>query len=87
MDAKLLEAYCRKVPETSGLRRPSFEEFLEADKTLFHRVFELVNEKGWSLDEALHEFSTSRPDVDNLLQVRLKPAPPQFVQGQGGGRC
>ena len=84
LDAKLLEAYCKNVPETSGPRRPNFDEFLEADKTLFLRVFELVNEKNWSLDEALHEFSTSRPDVDNLLQARLKPATPQFVQGQGG---
>ena len=83
LDAKLMEAYCRKVPESSGLRRPNFEEFLDADKTLFLRVFELVNEKGWSLDEALHEFSTSRPDIDNLLQARLKPTPQQFPHAPG----
>ena len=72
LDLRVIEVYTKKVSDTSGLRRPNFEELLEADKTLFTRIFELVNDRSWTLDEALHEFAVNRQDIDHLLQPRVR---------------
>ena len=41
-------------------------------------VYSLAAEDGWSLDDALYEFASARPDIDTLLQPRMitQPAVP-----------
>ena len=36
----------------------------------------LLHSTGWSLDDALHEMTSVRSDVGNLLQLRARPPPP-----------
>lgn len=58
-------------PET-GLRPPTIVEAQAADKALVTLAFQLTSERGWSLDNALHEVTHIRADMSSLLQQ--KPA-------------
>ena len=69
----------RPAPE-SGLRAPTLPEFLHADKTVHSRIYKLVNEEQWELDEALHEFTHARQDIHVLLGPRLRGATTQKEQ-------
>ena len=40
------------------------------------REISLLHSTGWSLDDALHEMTSVRSDVGNLLQLRARPPPP-----------
>ena len=74
----------------SGLRNPSGEEIMMADRQLWSQISDLVNLHNWSLDHALTEFTDVRGDMASLLQPRMAPlkridppAPP-FRPGRGG---
>ena len=58
----------------SGLRVPSMVEAQHADQKIQQLVAELVVERSWSLDQALHEVTNIRPDLAVLLQPRPKAA-------------
>ena len=60
----------------SGLRAPSTVEAQHADQKIQQLVAELVVERSWSLDQALHEVTNIRADLAVLLQPRPKAAKP-----------
>ena len=60
----------------SGLRAPSMVEAQHADQKIQQLVAELVVERSWSLDQALHEVTNIRADLAVLLQPRPKAAKP-----------
>ena len=55
-------------------------------------IAELVNEKGWTLDQALHEVVHMRSDLATLLQARprapkaILPVNPGYKGGKGDFR-
>ena len=61
----------------SGLRAPSMVEAQHADQKIQQLVAELVVERSWSLDQALHEVTNIRADLAVLLQPRPKAIKPQ----------
>ena len=77
-----LKAYDKKVldlatqaPSDASLRTVSTSELVSADRRLWKEISTLCG-CGWSLDDALHELTTVRSDVGNLLQLRARPPPP-----------
>ena len=74
-DKKVLDLCTQPMPASSGLRTANTQELLQADRTLWNEIAKLVSE-GWTLDEALHEFTSIRADVHALLQPRALPAQP-----------
>ena len=78
-DLKVLELFLQDH-DASGLRGPNMVELMRADKVIFQKIFQLVNECDWSLDDALHEYSTVRSDMGNLLQPRPRPPPPARIE-------
>ena len=59
-----------KLDSETGLRNPTILEAQSADKTLMTIVCELVMEKGWNFDDALHEVTFIRAEINTLLQAR-----------------
>ena len=52
-----------------------------------------MHSSGWTLDDVLHEITTVRSDIGNLLQLRAKPPPPPLKPpprkeglGKGNGK-
>ena len=77
-----LKAYDKKIldlatqaPTDPSLRTVSTSELVSADRKLWKEISSL-HSAGWNLDDALHEMTTVRSDVGNLLQLRAKPPPP-----------
>ena len=81
LDHKMLEAYSKTYSESSGLRAPTLQEFISADRKIWEVVFQLVNCESWTLDEALFEMATVRADVQTHLMPRARPA---TFKGKGG---
>ena len=54
----------------TNLRPPNAIEMQTADQKVWAKIFELANSKGWSLDDAIHEFVEVRSELDALLQPR-----------------
>ena len=55
----------------AGIRNPHSEELAAADRQLWSQMADLVNLHGWSLDDALTEFTEVRGDMASLLQARV----------------
>ena len=72
-DARFLSLYTKQYDEASGLRAPNLAEAMAADRDIFEKTFELVNERDWSLDDALHEISEVRSEMSVQLQPRPRP--------------
>ena len=72
-DAKLLACYTHQHATDSGLRSPNLSEIMSADRLLMEKIFQLVNEENWNLDDALHEYSSVRHDMVAVLQPRPRP--------------
>ena len=77
-----LKAFDKKVldlathsPADASLRTVTTTELVAADRKLWQEIASL-HSTGWSLDDALHEMTTVRADIGNLLQYRAKPPPP-----------
>ncbi|CAE7459247.1 unnamed protein product [Symbiodinium sp. KB8] len=96
------EAFDKKVldlathsPADASLRTVTTTELVAADRKLWQEIASL-HSTGWSLDDALHEMTTVRADIGNLLQYRAKPPPPpqkppprkegKGKDGKGGGK-
>ena len=73
----------RLDPET-GLRSPTILEAQSADKQLWHIIAELISEKHWTLDQALHEMTHVRGDMAILFQAR--PRLPRSNPPAKGGK-
>ena len=46
---------------------------MSADRLLMAKIYQLVNEEDWNLDDALHEYSNVRHDMVAVLQPRSMP--------------
>ena len=69
---RFLHLMTTKLDSETGLRNPTILEAQSADKTLMSIVCELVTEKNWSFDDALHEITFIRAEINTLLQARPK---------------
>ena len=79
-----------KMDSETGLRNPTILEAQSADKTLMTIACELVMEKNWGFDDALHEVTFIRAEINTLLQARPR-LPCQTYQklegtSKGGGK-
>ena len=74
LDTKLLQLYTATVAPDLGLRPPTLQETMAADRTIWTSIFELVNKEGWGLEDALHELTTIRGDLKSRMQPRPKMA-------------
>lgn len=77
-----------RLESDSGLRNPSILEAQSADKTLMGIVCDLVAERNWSWDDALHEVTHIRSEMASLLQPRprLLKQPPLGGKGDSWTR-
>ena len=80
-ECRFLKLAFQKHENGSGLRGPSAEEMMAADRRLWEIIAELVNTQKWSLDDALAEVVEVRADMASLLQPRplLPKTPPPDV--------
>ena len=72
LDNKLLTAYTNTVSPELGLRSPTIAEAREVDRIIWGRIFNLVEDHGWSMEDSIHEIATVRGDIDSLMQPRPK---------------
>ena len=70
LDSKICEQCTQVWKPGHGLRNVSTEEMLDADRKLWRSIATLVEEQGFSLDEALHEMTHVRGDIGILMQAR-----------------
>lgn len=89
-----------KLDPELGLRHVTVLEAQAADRQLWGVIHELMAEKGWTLNDALHEVTAIRSDMMNLLQPRprvmAKPytgdssshaqRPPSYAKGKGSSK-
>ena len=80
-----------KMDSETGLRNPTILESQSADKILMTIACDLVTEKQWSFDDAIHEITFIRAEINTLLQPRPR-LPRQTYQklesssSKGGGK-
>ena len=75
---KFMSFLTQKVDSESGLRTASVVEAQAADRQIWTTISELMTDRDWSMDDALHELTHIRNDLSGYLQLRprvLKPAP------------
>ena len=65
---RFIEFLTKRYDQDSGLRPPSILEAQSADKQLMQTMFDLMQERQWTADDALHEVTWMR--AFNVL-VRL----------------
>ena len=70
LDNKFLGIYTNSFHQSLGLRGPTLASAREADKILWSRIFCLIDKQEWSFEQALHELTVVRGDIDVLLQPR-----------------
>ena len=68
-----------KYESETGLRNPTILESQSADKALMGIAFELVLERQWTVDDAIHEVTFIRAEINTLLQARPR-LPKQYQQ-------
>ena len=67
---KFINLMTTRLEAETGLRNPTILEAQSADKTLMTIACELVMEKQWSFDDAIHEITCIRAEINTLLQAR-----------------
>ena len=75
---KFMSFLTQKVDSESGLRTASVVEAQAADRQIWTTISELMTDRDWSMDDALHELTHIRNDLSGYLQLRprvLKAAP------------
>ena len=83
LDKKVFDLCAQLLHPETGLRTVDAAELLQADREIWAEMI-AVRSDGWSLDEALHELTKIRANVNSLLQPRPKPA--QLSKGLGKGK-
>lgn len=74
-----LKAYTHKfltyltIKYDSDLRTPTVLEAQSLDKAIWNAISDLMD-KGWSMDDAVHELTVICNDLPSLLQARPRPA-------------
>ena len=71
---KFIQHMSKKLDQESGLRPPTILEAQQADRALMSTVFELMQERSWTADDALYEVTFIRSDMASLLQPRPRAA-------------
>ena len=79
LDGVLDYATNSPAPEL-GLRTINMSELLAADRKIWSELASMC-QRGWSLDDSLHELTHIRSDIHTLLQPR--PRPPKQPKGKG----
>ena len=69
---KFMSHLTQRLGTETGLRAPIILEAQRAGKPLWHIMADLISEKGWTLDQALHELTHMRGKMAVLLQARPK---------------
>ena len=59
-----------RLEAETGLRNPTILEAQSADKTLMTIACDLVMEKQWNFDDAIHEITFMRAEINTMLQAR-----------------
>lgn len=59
------------VPRDPGLRAPSLQEILDADRTIWLTIADIVRDNRWSYNDTLNEVAFCRQDIHSALQPRL----------------
>ena len=67
----------QKVDLDTGLRTANVVEAHAADRQIWGFISELLNDRNWNMDDALHEVTHVRQDMAGLLQFRPKMNKPQ----------
>ena len=62
----------------AGLRAPNGAEAMAADQKLWQSIARLFNREGWSMDNAIHEVSVARADMQQAL-LMPRPLPPSWM--------
>ena len=71
--AKFLSFLTQKVDPESMLRSASITEAQSADRQIWAAISDVMSERGWDMDNCLHEFTHIRHDLPGLLQLRPRP--------------
>ena len=84
---KFLSFLTPRYDQETGLRSLTIMEAQAADKHLWFVMGELVMDKGWSLDQALHEMTYIRSEMAMLLQARPRTQRPAAPISKGSGKA
>lgn len=71
--AKFLNFLTQRVDPDTMLRCASITEAQAADRQIWASISDLMSERGWDMDNCLHEFTHIRHDLPGLLQLRPRP--------------
>ena len=74
---RFLHYLTQKVDSETGLRTANVIEAQAADRQIWATMAELINDRDWTMDDALHELTHVRQDMAGLLQLRPKLPKPQ----------
>ena len=67
---KFMSFLTQKTDPESGLRTASVTESQAADRQIWTTIAELMSDRDWSMDDALHELTHIRNDLSGYLQLR-----------------
>ena len=67
---KFLSFLTQRIDPESMLRCASITESQSADRQIWGTISDLMSERGWNLDDSLHEMTHIRHDLPGLLQLR-----------------
>ena len=73
---KFISLLTQKISADTGLRTATVLEAQAADRQIWGTIAELVNDRNWSFDNAIHEMTYVRSDLAVLLQLRPKAPKP-----------
>ena len=76
---KFLGLLTTRYDVESGLRSPTITEAQNADKMIAGIIQDLINDRGWSHDQALHEMTHMRSEPTTYLQPRPRVAKPNII--------
>ncbi len=80
---KFMSLLTTKYDAESGLRSPTITEAQNADKMISSIMMDLVNDRGWSHDQALHEITHMRSELTAYLQPRPRVSKPAIPTDKG----
>lgn len=83
---KFISMLTQRVSADTGLRTATVLEAQTADRQIWGTISDLVNDRNWSFDNALHEMTYVRSDLAVLLQLRPK-IPKQVTSSTSSGRA
>lgn len=94
---KFLSFLTQKTDPDAGLRNANITEAQHADQKVWGVIADLMSERGWNMDDALHELTHIRHDLPSWLQLRPRairqqtgnPPPvnrPDLGKGKGKGK-